>query len=64
MPAGATTDTGAEPDRTARVHTWTILPGHASVNWHGRPVLLRGERGGARRPAGEGALVRYGAGAS
>ena len=36
-PVGVTTGAWAEPDpaaRVARVHEWTVLPDHASVNWH------------------------------
>ncbi|MFF0301229.1 3-keto-5-aminohexanoate cleavage protein [Streptomyces sp. NPDC004562] len=37
VPVGVTTGAWAEPDpaaRVARVRGWTILPDHASVNWH------------------------------
>ena len=37
VPVGVTTGAWAEPDpaaRVARVHGWTVLPDHASVNWH------------------------------
>ncbi|HLL35468.1 MAG TPA: 3-keto-5-aminohexanoate cleavage protein [Streptomyces sp.] len=37
VPVGVTTGAWAEPDpaaRLARVHGWTVLPDHASVNWH------------------------------
>ncbi|MFD3375441.1 MULTISPECIES: 3-keto-5-aminohexanoate cleavage protein [unclassified Streptomyces] len=37
VPVGVTTGAWAEPDpaaRVARVHEWTVLPDHASVNWH------------------------------
>ncbi|MFB7090638.1 3-keto-5-aminohexanoate cleavage protein [Streptomyces sp. NPDC056296] len=37
VPVGVTTGAWAEPDpaaRAARVRSWTILPDHASVNWH------------------------------
>lgn len=37
VPVGVTTGAWAEPDpaaRVARVHDWTVLPDHASVNWH------------------------------
>lgn len=37
VPVGVTTGAWAEPDpaaRVARVHAWTVLPDHASVNWH------------------------------
>ncbi|MDQ1030540.1 uncharacterized protein (DUF849 family) [Streptomyces umbrinus] len=36
-PVGVTTGAWAEPDpatRVARVREWTVLPDHASVNWH------------------------------
>lgn len=56
VPVGVTTGAWAEPDpvrRVTRVGSWTVLPDHASVNWHepgaapGRPVLLHGQDGGA-----------------
>ncbi|HEY7595828.1 MAG TPA: 3-keto-5-aminohexanoate cleavage protein [Actinophytocola sp.] len=37
VPVGVTTGAWAEPDparRVALVHAWTVLPDHASVNWH------------------------------
>lgn len=37
MPVGVTTGAWAEPDpatRVERVLSWTVLPDHASVNWH------------------------------
>jgi uncharacterized protein (DUF849 family) len=37
VPVGVTTGAWAEPDPTARldrIHGWTVLPDHASVNWH------------------------------
>ncbi|MFJ3673090.1 3-keto-5-aminohexanoate cleavage protein [Streptomyces sp. NPDC090106] len=37
VPVGVTTGAWAEPDpaaRLARVRSWTVLPDHASVNWH------------------------------
>ncbi|NGO13306.1 hypothetical protein G5C60_38345 [Streptomyces sp. HC44] len=37
VPVGVTTGAWAEPDpatRLARIHEWTVLPDHASVNWH------------------------------
>ncbi|MFI6281473.1 3-keto-5-aminohexanoate cleavage protein [Streptomyces sp. NPDC050988] len=37
VPVGVTTGAWAEPDpaaRVTRVHEWTVLPDHASVNWH------------------------------
>ncbi|NEY31802.1 hypothetical protein GTU99_06245 [Streptomyces sp. PRKS01-65] len=37
VPVGVTTGAWAEPDpaaRPARVRSWTVLPDHASVNWH------------------------------
>ncbi|MFF9897381.1 3-keto-5-aminohexanoate cleavage protein [Streptomyces longispororuber] len=37
VPVGVTTGAWAEPDpaaRAARVREWTVLPDHASVNWH------------------------------
>ncbi|MDH6571498.1 uncharacterized protein (DUF849 family) [Streptomyces sp. SAI-117] len=37
VPVGVTTGAWAEPDpagRIARVRSWTVLPDHASVNWH------------------------------
>ncbi|CAM5230365.1 3-keto-5-aminohexanoate cleavage protein [Streptomyces aurantiogriseus] len=37
VPVGVTTGAWAEPDptaRVARVRAWTVLPDHASVNWH------------------------------
>ncbi|WP_329278981.1 3-keto-5-aminohexanoate cleavage protein [Streptomyces sp. NBC_01451] len=37
VPVGVTTGAWAEPDpaaRSARVRGWTVLPDHASVNWH------------------------------
>ncbi|MEU5346731.1 3-keto-5-aminohexanoate cleavage protein [Streptomyces sp. NPDC020766] len=37
VPVGVTTGAWAEPDpaaRVARVREWTVLPDHASVNWH------------------------------
>lgn len=37
VPVGVTTGAWAEPDpaaRAARVRAWTVLPDHASVNWH------------------------------
>ncbi|MFI6550557.1 3-keto-5-aminohexanoate cleavage protein [Streptomyces prunicolor] len=37
VPVGATTGAWAEPDpaaRVERVRGWTVLPDHASVNWH------------------------------
>ncbi|MFE5188309.1 3-keto-5-aminohexanoate cleavage protein [Streptomyces sp. NPDC056628] len=37
VPVGVTTGAWAEPDpaaRVARVRGWTVLPDHASVNWH------------------------------
>ncbi|WKX07865.1 3-keto-5-aminohexanoate cleavage protein [Streptomyces sp. NL15-2K] len=39
VPVGVTTGAWAEPDldpaaRMARVRGWTVLPDHASVNWH------------------------------
>jgi uncharacterized protein (DUF849 family) len=37
VPVGVTTGAWAEPDpaaRTARIREWTVLPDHASVNWH------------------------------
>ncbi|MBC2903356.1 3-keto-5-aminohexanoate cleavage protein [Streptomyces cupreus] len=37
VPAGVTTGAWAEPDpslRLSRIRAWTVLPDHASVNWH------------------------------
>ncbi|MGW1378772.1 3-keto-5-aminohexanoate cleavage protein [Streptomyces sp. NPDC002446] len=37
VPVGVTTGVRAEPDRVgpvARIGSWTVLPDHASVNWH------------------------------
>ncbi|MEV5439164.1 3-keto-5-aminohexanoate cleavage protein [Streptomyces sp. NPDC052682] len=37
VPVGVTTGAWAEPDpaaRAERIRTWTVLPDHASVNWH------------------------------
>ncbi|WP_181412186.1 3-keto-5-aminohexanoate cleavage protein [Streptomyces griseorubiginosus] len=37
VPVGVTTGAWSEPDpaaRVARVREWTVLPDHASVNWH------------------------------
>ncbi|MDT9696240.1 3-keto-5-aminohexanoate cleavage protein [Streptomyces sp. P17] len=37
VPVGVTTGAWAEPDplaRVARIRSWTVLPEHASVNWH------------------------------
>ncbi|WP_320782917.1 3-keto-5-aminohexanoate cleavage protein [Streptomyces sp. CRN 30] len=37
VPVGVTTGAWAEPapaDRVRRVRSWTVLPDHASVNWH------------------------------
>ncbi|MFG2136901.1 3-keto-5-aminohexanoate cleavage protein [Streptomyces sp. NPDC048650] len=37
VPVGVTTGARAEPDpvrRAERIATWTVLPDHASVNWH------------------------------
>ncbi|MFD4553878.1 3-keto-5-aminohexanoate cleavage protein [Streptomyces sp. NPDC058469] len=37
VPVGVTTGAWAEPDpaaRVERVRNWTVLPDHASVNWH------------------------------
>ncbi|MCH5674111.1 3-keto-5-aminohexanoate cleavage protein [Streptomyces gilvus] len=37
VPVGVTTGAWAEPDpaaRLARIQEWTVLPDHASVNWH------------------------------
>ncbi|MFI9074894.1 3-keto-5-aminohexanoate cleavage protein [Streptomyces sioyaensis] len=37
VPVGVTTGAWAEPDperRLARITSWTVLPDHASVNWH------------------------------
>lgn len=37
VPVGVATGAWAEPDpaaRVARVRSWTVLPDHASVNWH------------------------------
>lgn len=37
VPVGVTTGAWAEPDpaaRVARIHEWSVLPDHASVNWH------------------------------
>ncbi|WP_192583240.1 3-keto-5-aminohexanoate cleavage protein [Streptomyces albicerus] len=37
VPVGVTTGAWAEPDpeaRVARIREWTVLPDHASVNWH------------------------------
>lgn len=37
VPVGVTTGAWAEPDPIAqveRVRSWTVLPDHASVNWH------------------------------
>ncbi|MFI0216398.1 3-keto-5-aminohexanoate cleavage protein [Streptomyces lydicus] len=37
VPVGVTTGARAEPDpprRVARIASWTVLPDHASVNWH------------------------------
>jgi uncharacterized protein (DUF849 family) len=37
VPVGVTTCAWAEPDpaaRVARIRSWTVLPDHASVNWH------------------------------
>jgi uncharacterized protein (DUF849 family) len=37
VPVGVTTGAWAEPDptaRLARIRGWTVLPDHASVNWH------------------------------
>ncbi|MFJ8666927.1 3-keto-5-aminohexanoate cleavage protein [Streptomyces sp. NPDC093600] len=39
VPVGVTTGAWAEPDpvrRVERVRSWTVLPDHASVNWHER----------------------------
>ncbi|MFH8491685.1 3-keto-5-aminohexanoate cleavage protein [Streptomyces longisporoflavus] len=37
VPVGVTTGAWAEQDperRVAQIHAWTVLPDHASVNWH------------------------------
>ncbi|MEU5997319.1 MULTISPECIES: 3-keto-5-aminohexanoate cleavage protein [unclassified Streptomyces] len=37
VPVGVTTGSWAEPDpadRVAHIRAWTVLPDHASVNWH------------------------------
>ncbi|MDL2080672.1 3-keto-5-aminohexanoate cleavage protein [Streptomyces sp. GXMU-J15] len=37
VPVGVTTGAWVEPDpdaRVARIRSWTVLPDHASVNWH------------------------------
>lgn len=37
VPVGVTTGAWAEPDpaaRVTRIRSWTVLPDHASVNWH------------------------------
>ncbi|CCK31252.1 hypothetical protein BN159_6873 [Streptomyces davaonensis JCM 4913] len=37
VPVGVTTGAWAEPDpavRVSRIQDWTVLPDHASVNWH------------------------------
>ncbi|MGC0404548.1 uncharacterized protein (DUF849 family) [Streptomyces sp. SAI-126] len=37
VPVGVTTGAWADPDpedRLARIRSWTVLPDHASVNWH------------------------------
>lgn len=37
VPVGVTTGAWAEPDperRVAHIRAWTVLPDHASVNWH------------------------------
>ncbi|WP_371672544.1 3-keto-5-aminohexanoate cleavage protein [Streptomyces sp. NBC_00289] len=37
VPVGVTTGAWSEPDpaaRLARIRSWTVLPDHASVNWH------------------------------
>ncbi len=37
VPVGVTTGARAEPDpavRVSRIREWTVLPDHASVNWH------------------------------
>ncbi|MEU9113964.1 3-keto-5-aminohexanoate cleavage protein [Streptomyces sp. NPDC048483] len=37
VPVGVTTGAWAEPDpgrRAERIRSWTVLPDHASVNWH------------------------------
>ncbi|MYW34084.1 3-keto-5-aminohexanoate cleavage protein, partial [Streptomyces sp. SID2119] len=37
VPVGVTTGAWAEPDprrRVERVRAWSVLPDHASVNWH------------------------------
>lgn len=37
VPVGVTTGAWSEPDpaaRVARIRAWTVLPDHASVNWH------------------------------
>ncbi|MFG2653106.1 3-keto-5-aminohexanoate cleavage protein [Streptomyces sp. NPDC048436] len=37
VPVGVTTGAWAEPDpdqRVAQIRAWTVLPDHASVNWH------------------------------
>ncbi|MGW5563289.1 3-keto-5-aminohexanoate cleavage protein [Streptomyces tendae] len=37
VPVGVTTGAWAEPEpaaRVARIRSWTVLPDHASVNWH------------------------------
>ncbi|NGO81430.1 hypothetical protein G6045_38095, partial [Streptomyces sp. YC504] len=37
VPVGVTTGAWAEPDpavRLEQIHSWTVLPDHASVNWH------------------------------
>ncbi|MGV9896055.1 3-keto-5-aminohexanoate cleavage protein, partial [Streptomyces tendae] len=37
VPVGVTTGAWSEPDpaaRVARIRSWTVLPDHASVNWH------------------------------
>ncbi|MET9141023.1 3-keto-5-aminohexanoate cleavage protein [Streptomyces parvulus] len=37
VPVGVTTGAWAEPEpaaRVARIRAWTVLPDHASVNWH------------------------------
>lgn len=37
VPVGVTTGAWAEPDpaaRVERIRSWTVLPDHASVNWH------------------------------
>ncbi len=66
VPIGVTTGEWTEPDprrRAALVHSWSVLPDHASVNWHedGAESGRHGAAGDGRRDRG-GPVLRYGRG--